>query len=450
VFEKLLLILLQGKSAVVAGALATGVVATSVVGGSVVTNLATGSEPVVAITAPTLGQDVAVSATGGTFRVTGWALDAKSETGTGIERVELYLDTVTAANLLGRATLGGDTPAGVAARYLDEDDDDQTRFDEAGWHFDWTVGDLSDGSHTLHVVATSSRDTRSSDRASVQINDPLVEITSPEAGTKVSGIVKLEGWARDRYDADPATALTSAQIAKVEIYVNDALQATDATLVDGTEKATWSFDWNAETLAAGEYTLTARAYSAAQTGAWTEASVLVVLYDPQDVSGNGCGWLVGKARGEAIHALQSGWQQFHGETTAYNSKMGSTDQDKRGELRAKVHGTSEGLREIRHDALTALHAKADEYLRLCLAGQLTGLEGKAFVTVEQDVVDTSHLLYDYRSIVDTAIAEMEELYEAAKSDLDTLSTGTGQQPGGKPEGAGKPADAGPPAQRGRP
>ena len=62
----------------------------------------------------------------------------------------------------------------------------------------------------------------------------------------------------------------------------------------------------------------------------------------------------------------------------------------------------------------------------------------------QDVVDTSGLLYEYRTIVDKAMVDMQVLFDAAKPKLDTLSTGTGQRPGGKP------ADAGPPAQRGRP
>jgi hypothetical protein len=449
VFEKLLLLLLQGKGAIVAGTLATGVVVTGTVGGGVVNQIitATTANPIVAIVTPSLGEHVVVSpnSTGGTFVVTGWALDTKSEEGTGIAKVELFLDDSTDAdNKLGEATLGEAAPADVIEKYRDEDEADDDRFDKAGWKFEWNVADLGEGNHTLYVVAHSSINTTKKATTSVEINDPLVAFVSPEPGDEVSGLVTITGTAVDRFENAQPT--TDAQIEEVELSLDGTVLGLATVQADGD----WTYTWDASALAPGEYTLTATASSRVQIGASTEATLLLVVFEPNADKGNGCGWIVGQARGKAVQALQSGWLEFHQLAVGYNSKMGSADFDKRGELRSEVQSTREGLHEIRMEALMAIHAKAKEYLELCLAGTLSTLDGKTFVTVEQDVVDTSNLLYEYRSIVDTAMVDMQELYDEAKTKLDTLSTSTGATPGGKPEGVGKPEGAGPPQGAGKP
>jgi hypothetical protein len=451
VFEKVLLLLLQGKGLIVAGTLATGVVVTGTVGGGVVNQIvmfATASDPVVAIDRPTLGENVVVSpdTTDGTFVVTGWALDTKSEDGTGIAKVELFLDDPTDAdNKLGEATLGEAAPADVIEKYRDEDDEDDDRFDNAGWKFEWDVADLGEGNHTLYVVARSSINTNKTATTSVEINDPLVAFVSPEPGDEVSGLVTITGTAVDRFEN--AAPTTDAQISEVELSLDGTILGLATVQLDGD----WTYAWDASALAPGEYTLTATASSRVQIGASTEATLLLVVFEPNADKGNGCGWIVGQARGKAVQALQSGWLGFHQLAMGYNGKMGSADFDKRSELRSEVQSTREGLHEIRMEALMAIHAKAKEYLELCLSGTLSTLDGQTFVTVEQDVVDTSHLLYEYRSIVDMAMVDMQKLWDEAKPELETLSTSTGVTPGGKPEGAGRPEGAGPPKDKpGRP
>ncbi|MEX2045866.1 MAG: Ig-like domain-containing protein [Chloroflexota bacterium] len=447
-FEKLLLLLLQGKGLVVAGTLATGMVVTGTVGSGVVSQILTAapeSAPVVAIDRPTLGEDVVVSpdTTGGTFVVTGWALDTKSEDGTGIAKVELYLnDPSDAANKLGEATLGEATPAAVLAQYHQDEADE--RFDKAGWTFDWDVSDLSEGNHTLYVVAHSSVNTTKTATASVQINDPLVAFVSPQAGDEVSGLVTITGTAVDRFEnTDPTT---DAQILEVEL----SLDGASLGLADVATNGEWEFIWDASALTPGEYMLTATARSAAQDGASSEATLLLVVFEPNADKGEGCGWIVGQARGDAVQALHTGWLVFHQLAMGYNGNIGSADFDQRRELITEVQSTREGLNEIRMEALLAIHAKAEEYLGLCLNGTLSTLDGQTFVTVEQDVVDTSHLLYEFRSIVDQAMVDMQEFYDEAKTKLETLSTGTGATPGGKPEGAGQPEGTGKPEGTGQP
>jgi hypothetical protein len=258
-------------------------------------------------------------------------------------------------------------------------------------------------------------------RADVELGDPLVDFVKPDAGDKLNGSVSLSGWALDRYTLEGTPA--GAQISKVELFL-DGSTLGEATLgaasPEGTQdrygvaNAGWSHTWDASAVAVGEHTLTARAHSSAQPGSWNEAIVLVIVEEPK-VEGNGCGWLVGTARGAAVETLQAGWQTFHTATQAYRSKMETVDKTKRVEFSGAVDVTKSWLETRRNVALAELHAKADEYLALCLAGQLPS---PVTVTYPQDVIATAHLLYEYRSIVDKAMVDMRDYFATRKPVLE--------------------------------
>ena len=74
---------------------------------------------------------------------------------------------------------------------------------------------------------------------------PTASITSPSAGASVTGTVSVT-----------ASATDNVGVTKVEFYVNGALQATDTA-------APYLYSWNTTGLAAGTYTLMAKAYDAA-------------------------------------------------------------------------------------------------------------------------------------------------------------------------------------------
>lgn len=223
---------------------------------------------------------------------------------------------------------------------------------------------------------SSSVDGDRTSKAGIEINDPLAGFAKPDAGDKVSGEVKLSGWALDRFTADDKAS--DPQIAKVELFLNGALLGNATLGLDSPKdaaerydvaKAGWEYTWDASALQPGEYTLTARAHSSAQTGASTDATMLVVVELPK-ADGNGCGWLVGTARGNAVAALQSGWTIFHNNTQAYRGRMETVEKTKREQYSVEIDQTKNRLLAMRDAALAAIHAKADEYLRLCEAGSL--------------------------------------------------------------------------------
>lgn len=87
---------------------------------------------------------------------------------------------------------------------------------------------------------------------------PSVAISTPSAGTTVSGTVTVN-----------ATASDNVGVGKVEFYVNSILQATDTA-------SPYIFSWNTAALANGSYTLIAKAYDAAgNSGASSTVTISV-------------------------------------------------------------------------------------------------------------------------------------------------------------------------------
>lgn len=90
---------------------------------------------------------------------------------------------------------------------------------------------------------------------------PTVAISSPSAGTTVSGTTSVS-----------ASATDNVGVSKVEFYVNNVLQATDTT-------SPYNFSWNTSSLTNGSYNLTAKGYDAAGNMAQS-SSVSVTVNNP--------------------------------------------------------------------------------------------------------------------------------------------------------------------------
>lgn len=101
---------------------------------------------------------------------------------------------------------------------------------------------------------------------------PTVSITSPASGSTVGGNVTVS-----------ATASDNVAVTKVELRVNGVVSVTDLA-------APYSFSWNTSSLSNGSYSLTARAYDAANNTT-TSATINLVVNNsvalkPGDVNGD--------------------------------------------------------------------------------------------------------------------------------------------------------------------
>ena len=126
---------------------------------------------------------------------------------------------------------------------------------------------------------------------------PTVSVTSPTAGSTVSGTVSIN-----------ATASDNVGVTKVEFYVDGALRSTDTT-------SPYSWSWNTTTFANSAHTIVAKAYDAANNiGSSGNISVTVnnttqsqqLLANPGFESGN-VSWtassgVIDSSTGEASHS----------------------------------------------------------------------------------------------------------------------------------------------------
>ncbi len=87
---------------------------------------------------------------------------------------------------------------------------------------------------------------------------PSASISSPAAGSTVSGAVTIS-----------ATASDNVGVSKVEFYLNNVLQSTDTA-------SPYSFNWNTAVLANGSYTLSTKAYDAAGNVGQSSATIVTV------------------------------------------------------------------------------------------------------------------------------------------------------------------------------
>ena len=166
--------------------------------------------PVVSVTAPAEGATVS----GASVPVTATATD-----NVGVTQVQFFDGTTS----LGTDTNGAD-----------------------GWSVTWNTTGATDGAHTVRATATDTVGQTTTDTNNVTVDNspPTVSITSPAAGSTVSGTTPVAANAND------PQGLTS-----VTFFVDGTTSiGTDTNGADG-----WSASWNTVGATNGAHALTARA-----------------------------------------------------------------------------------------------------------------------------------------------------------------------------------------------
>ena len=140
--------------------------------------------------------------------------------------------------------------------------------------FAWDTTQVANGSHTLQAKAYDpSNNVGSSSVVTVTVNNttttppsdttaPMVSITSPSNGATISGVTSIDTNATD-----------NVGVTKVEFYANGTLIGTDTTQSTANK---YSFDWNTASVQNGQYTLTAKAYDAANNSTVSSGVTIVV------------------------------------------------------------------------------------------------------------------------------------------------------------------------------
>ena len=237
--------------------------------------------PTTSITAPTAGATVS-----GTVTVSASASD-----NVGVTKVEFYLDGAL-----------------------------QSTDTTSPYSWSWTSTSAANGSHSLvtkaydaaNNVGTSATVTVTVSNSGSDTTPPTCSITTPAAGSTVSGTVTIT-----------ATASDNVGVTKVEIYVDGALRVTDTAT-----PYTWS--WNTTTFANSSHTITAKAYDAAgNIGQAANVSVTVnnsgggssqLLVNPGFETGTASPWVassgvVNNSSSEAAHSGSwKAWLDGYGST----------------------------------------------------------------------------------------------------------------------------------------
>ncbi|WNG35304.1 S8 family serine peptidase [Archangium violaceum] len=142
----------------------------------------------------------------------------------------------------------------------------------APYSFSWDTRTVSNGAHSLSVVAIDAAGLSSSSAVNVTVDNdwlaPSVSLTAPAAGAVLKGNVTLSASASD-----------NVGVSKVEFYDGSSLLGSDSS-------PPYSFTWNSRNSANGPHALTARALDAAGNSA-TSAAVTVTTdndFTPPTVS----------------------------------------------------------------------------------------------------------------------------------------------------------------------
>jgi hypothetical protein len=121
----------------------------------------------------------------------------------------------------------------------------------APYSFSWNTTSLANGSYTLSVKAyDAAGNIGSSTNVSVTVNNP--DTTAPT----VSIVSTINNSTINGTQTITVSASDNIGVSKVEFYINNVLQATDTA-------SPYSFSWNTTSVANGLYTLSAKAYDAA-------------------------------------------------------------------------------------------------------------------------------------------------------------------------------------------
>lgn len=220
----------------------------------------------------------------GKVRIEGWAADQNAPSGTGVDRVDLYLDGPTGVgNFLGTASYGGNRPD--VARALGAE-----RFGPSGWTFEWDTSQAGAGSHSLFVYAYSNVNKAWYSRAQmVRVGlgeDTAIVVDRLPAVERGGDQVRFGGWAVDR------KAPSDTGISRVDLYLDGPTGVGSflgtATYGEGRpdvarslgradfERSGWTLSWSPRGIPGGFHEVYAYAFSP-RLDAWSAQVATFVL-----------------------------------------------------------------------------------------------------------------------------------------------------------------------------
>lgn len=208
----------------------------------------------------------------------------------------------------------------------------------------WNSTSVSNGAYTVQATAVDTIGQTASDSLSINVNNvtdmpPTVSITSPAAGSSVSGTVSIA-----------ATATDDLGVASVKFYIDGTLVSTDTT-------SPYSHSWNTTTATNGSHSLRTVAqdsagHSTTQTIAVTVGNPVGFLssYSSMTLAGSFNGWnpalnnmtLISNHTWQVVINLSvgSGAQFKFAANSGWTANWGETNQS---DTTVNMSGTAEAL-----------------------------------------------------------------------------------------------------------
>ncbi len=156
----------------------------------------------------------------------------------------------------------------------------QINYDTGNWTYNWFSTTVPNGTVELWFRASDGMDHSNIVNLTLNVQNPVpnikpvVTITEPAEGSKVSGKIQIKGNATDK----------DGEVQKVEISINDAewIAVTGIT--------SWNFEWDSSVVENGAYTIRVRAFDGED---YSETVTITITVDNEEKDENGGGFLAG-------------------------------------------------------------------------------------------------------------------------------------------------------------
>jgi hypothetical protein len=220
----------------------------------------------------------------GITAIRGWAIDRAASSGTGVNKVQIYLDgsSNNGGKLIATATYGierNDVARIYGARYRN-----------SGYQYVWNTGTVANGKHTLYVYVYSTVSGWSFSTREINVQNPNVrmDINAPAAGATIQGTTTIRGWAIHQ------AATWGTGIDKVHIYL-DGPAGGDGTIIAwatyGIERddvarvygeryrnSGYQYVWDTSTVPNGQHTLSIYVHST--ISGWSQHKRTINVQNP--------------------------------------------------------------------------------------------------------------------------------------------------------------------------
>jgi hypothetical protein len=231
--------------------------------------------PSVVIDMPAAGSTIS-----GVVTVAGWAIDNVTAVGTTISGVQVKVDGVA----VGMASYGS-SRTDVCAAYAG-----RPGCPNVGYSYSLNTAGLTPGTHTITVAATDTDASPDVGSATIGVTvsavPPSVVIDMPAAGSTISGVVTVAGWAIDNVAA-VGTTISSVQVKVDGVVVGAASYGSSRPDVcaaypgrPGCPNVGYSYSLNTAGLAPGTHTITVAATDTDGIPETGSATIIVTVSAP--------------------------------------------------------------------------------------------------------------------------------------------------------------------------